>query len=91
LLEKGLGDWDAKARTYGESLRFLRAIRIEAGNRDEFPWIPRGARRLASLLESIGANAEFASFPGTHESHIAERLAVSLFPFFSRNLAFESP
>jgi len=89
LWERGLGQWDRKASKYAENLRYLRAIRIEAGNRDEFAWLPRGARYAAAAIESAGAVCEFASFQGTHESHVSSRMRSSLFPFFNRILDFD--
>ena len=71
--------------THADALRGLRAIWIDAGNRDQF-YLDLGAEAFRRALEEIGVtDVHFELFDGTHSSieyryplalaYLAERLA----------------
>jgi S-formylglutathione hydrolase len=45
-------------------------------------------RTLDQILTSYSIPHEFAIYPGTHVSGIADRVETKTLPFFSKNLAF---
>jgi hypothetical protein len=71
---------------YIANLRKLHAIAMDAGDKDE-P-IASTVRTLDQILTSYSIPHEFAIYPGTHVSGIADRVETKTLPFFSKNLAF---
>ncbi|MEW5927635.1 MAG: alpha/beta hydrolase-fold protein [Gemmatimonadota bacterium] len=65
----------------------LGAIAFDAGTEDAFRHIPRSTQALAEILMREGIDHTFQLYPGTHGSHVAERLRTRVLPFFSARLA----
>ncbi|HEX8271680.1 MAG TPA: alpha/beta hydrolase-fold protein [Longimicrobiaceae bacterium] len=65
----------------------LGAIAFDAGTEDGFRHIPRSTQALAATLMREGIDHTFELYPGTHGSHVAERLRTRVLPFFSARLA----
>lgn len=69
--------------SHGNSLRELRALHIDVGNRDEYH-IQFGTRKFAARLEELGIQHHFEEFEGTHRD-LDWRLDLSL-PLLARAL-----
>ena len=65
----------------------LGAIAFDAGTEDAFRHIPGSTQALAAALVREGIDHTFQLYPGTHGSHVAERLRTRVLPFFSARLA----
>ncbi len=88
LWEAGFGGWPARIDAYlGQPVRLAR-IRLEVGSNDDYEWIVKGTRHLASLLEDRGLPVEFAEGTYRHEIPMAQ-LSDSVVPFFQANLVRE--
>jgi enterochelin esterase-like enzyme len=87
----GLADWPARVDRYGAGLAQLRAIGLDYGTTDEYPWIPAGNRALAELLRGAGISVTEATFEGGHANQLSERVALYMLPFFSANLVQPEP
>lgn len=86
--ENGFGNLKSRLDDYLAKKDKLRAIRIDYGRSDMYPWIINGCKYFSELLTSKGIAHEFHPFEGGHD--IYENTAVKeLAPFFSRNLIFE--
>ena len=72
-------------------LRRLRGIAFDAGESDGFRHIPVHVRQLDAALDSAGIEHAFELYPGTHGSHVRERLRTRVFPFLSARLAGDGP
>jgi len=63
----------------------LKAIKLEYGKTDMYPWIPNGCEAMAKVLKKNKINYELNSFDGGHE--ISPNAASEDFiPFFVKNL-----
>ena len=85
-LESGFGDWPHRIEVYRENLDQLRAITIDYGTKDEFPWISTGCAYLSRLLDSAGIHHTTQSFDGGHGDRVRERIEAYMLPFFSAQL-----
>ncbi|MBL8238255.1 MAG: alpha/beta fold hydrolase [Bryobacterales bacterium] len=72
---------------YAANLRSLRAIAIDAGDKDR---LTATAREFDALLTSRGVTHSFSIYDGDHVNHVADRVAEQVLGFFSRNLTFEA-
>lgn len=68
------------------NLKRLRAIAIDAGNKDEA--IAGTVKTLDQVLKVYKVAHAFEIYDGTHTSRIAERIETKTLPFFSQNLSF---
>lgn len=70
-----------------EGLARLGAVAFDAGADDSFRHIPLSTRALSDALARAGIAHTYEPYPGTHGSHVAERLRTRVLPFFSARLA----
>jgi enterochelin esterase-like enzyme len=70
---------------YVFSLKRLKAIAVDAGDKDE-P-IASSVRALDAVLNTYSIAHEFEIYPGDHLNRIAERIETKVIPFFSANLS----
>jgi S-formylglutathione hydrolase FrmB len=86
--ERGFGNLESKINEYLTKKDKLRAIRIDYGRSDMYPWIISGCEYFSKLLTTRGIAHEFHTFGGGHE--IYESTAINeLAPFFSTHLEFK--
>ncbi len=71
---------------YLPNLRRLRAIAMDAGNKDDEA-VP-GTNALDQALTRHGISHTFEIYDGDHTSRIAERFETKVLPFFNANLSF---
>ena len=71
---------------YIGNVRKMKAIAIDAGDRDE-P-IATNVRTLHGILDVYGVTHTFEIYGGDHVNRIAERVGKHGLPFFAANLAF---
>jgi S-formylglutathione hydrolase len=86
LWEDGFGGIPEKLATYGSNLKQLRAIGIDYGTFDEYPWIPEGCRYFVGLASKAGLKVTEATFEGDHQGSLDSRIADFMIPFFAANL-----
>jgi len=89
-----LAKWAANAPLamtdqYIENLKKMKALAIDAGDRDE-P-IATTVRQLDALLNNYGLAHTYEIYSGDHVSGVAARLVTHTLPFFSKNLSFQAP
>jgi S-formylglutathione hydrolase len=84
--ENGFGGWREKAAQYLAKGRPLRAITIECGRDDEYPWIRQGADYVSKLMQGMGVANEFVLHEGGHESRLGWRMETAMLPTVSRAL-----
>ncbi|EHQ26272.1 alpha/beta hydrolase [Mucilaginibacter paludis] len=72
---------------YIYNLKQLHAIAFDAGDND-IPGIANSITVLDSELNKYGIKHSFEIYPGTHISHIGQRISQKVISFFSDNLAF---
>lgn len=86
--ESGFGDLQEKIQAYidlGDSNR-LKAIHIEYGSDDSYPWIPKGSRYFSELLDSNDIANEIVEFSGGHTYSNPDTVS-NYVAFFSNNFA----
>jgi enterochelin esterase-like enzyme len=74
---------------YIGNLRRLKAVGLDAGNKDNF--IATNTQELDRVLTKYGITHQFEIYDGDHTNHIADRIEQKVVPFFSANLAFDEP
>ncbi len=78
----------ATLREYLPNLRKLRAIAMDAGNKDEEAG--PGTNALHQALTQNGISHSFEIYDGDHTGRIAERFGTKVLPFFNANLSFST-
>ena len=68
---------------YVPSLRSMRAIALDVGDKDPFVTTNR---QLADALDSSGVQHTIEVYDGDHGNRIRERFEMNVLPFFSRHL-----
>jgi enterochelin esterase-like enzyme len=86
--ENGFGNLQGKIANYQILGKPLKAIRIEYGLNDYYPWIPNGCKYLSQLLAEKNIEHDLLTFQGNHEILISV-LKKDMFPFFSKNLEIQ--
>lgn len=87
-----LAKWAANAPLamvdqYVPNLKRLKAIAMDAGDQDRA--IAATVRSLHEALDIYRIPHMFEIYAGDHTNHVAERIELTMVPFFSENLAFE--
>ncbi len=70
------------AESCPDTLRSLKALRMDVGIQDEFQWGLESNRQFVRMLQSFGVPFSYEEYPGTHSSNLGERLEYSVLPFF---------
>lgn len=68
------------------NLKRYTAIKFDVGTADA---LITQNKQLDAALTELGIAHEFETYEGDHNNRIAERIATSVLPFFSRHLVFE--
>lgn len=87
-LEAGFGNLAARVATFQTLKTPLRGIRLHAGTRDEFTWIPQGCTAFSELLTKAGITHTFTTHSGGHVMSPSIAATV-LIPFFSQTLEYQ--
>jgi S-formylglutathione hydrolase FrmB len=77
----------AMADQYIGNLKKLKAIAVDAGDRDE-P-IAGTVRTMHDIFQRYGLVHTFEIYQGDHVNRIADRMTKNVLPFFSANLSYE--
>lgn len=86
--ENGFGNIKGKLADYNAKDKKLKAIGIEVGERDEFPWLVRGCDYLNNEMAKMGIDSFYIKFDGMHQDKVKSRFENYLIPFFNENLEF---
>ncbi|MDP4093123.1 MAG: alpha/beta hydrolase-fold protein [Bacillota bacterium] len=89
LWENGFGGIDQKIEQYKDNLKKFKAITIEYGENDEYPWIPRGCEYFSKKLTDAGIVNKLVTFEGDHQTLAISRYEEFVLPFFSQQLTFQ--
>jgi hypothetical protein len=90
--ESALNGWIANSphrnvAASAERLKRLRGLMFDVGTSDQLvPLIE--LRMMDSALTRAGVPHTFETYDGDHSNRVADRLALKVFPFFSRTLDF---
>jgi enterochelin esterase-like enzyme len=68
------------------NLKRYTAIKFDVGTADS---LITPNQQLDAALTELGIAHEFETYEGDHNNRIAERIATSVLPFFSKHLTFE--
>lgn len=81
--ENGFGNLKQKIDAYLQLQTPLKAIQIVYGDSDSYPWIPKGCKYFAELLNENNIAHELIEYPGGHDLGLIRN---SFAPFFANNL-----
>lgn len=84
----GFGNWEQKIIDYKALPVQLKAIKIQYGTNDNYPFIKDGSEYVAKLLNDAGIVTTLETFAGGHNVSPAF-VAKELLPFFEANLTME--
>jgi enterochelin esterase-like enzyme len=84
--ENGFGNLKQKIDAYLQLQTPLKAIQIVYGDSDSYPWIPKGCKYFAELLNENNVAHELIECPGGHDLRLIRN---SFAPFFANNLNSE--
>jgi S-formylglutathione hydrolase FrmB len=73
---------------YVPNLRQYKAIAMDVGLQDN---LITSNRLFEEALTRFGLTHTFETYEGDHSNHVADRLEEKVLPFFSQQLAFETP
>jgi len=73
---------------YVPNLRQYKAIAMDVGLQDN---LITSNRVFEEALTRFGLTHTFETYEGDHSNHVADRLEQKVLPFFSQQLAFETP
>ncbi len=87
-----IAEWHANSPVamlgqYARNLKQLHALALDIGLQDG---LLAGNQVLDRLLSDLSVPHTFETYEGTHVSKIGQRVEQKLFPFFTKNLVFES-
>ncbi|MEW5702063.1 MAG: alpha/beta hydrolase [Candidatus Zixiibacteriota bacterium] len=81
--EQGFGGLPGRIEKHRGDWRRMKAIVIDYGTQDEYPWIPKGCEYFSRLLDAAGIAHQSVTFAGGHEDHLGERMQEYMLPFLS--------
>ncbi|HVZ22761.1 MAG TPA: alpha/beta fold hydrolase [Vicinamibacterales bacterium] len=71
---------------YGDNLRRYRGVRFDVGTSDN---LLAANKQVDAAMFAAKIPHQFVTYPGDHNSRIAERIETEVLPFFSFTLAFD--
>ena len=84
--ENGFGGWNDKLSEYRARGQSLKAITLEYGGKEDFPWVRHGVEHVAGLMRAQSLPITLAVHSGGHESRLGRRLETAMLPAMANAL-----
>lgn len=86
--ESGYGDFKGKLDAYLQEKDKLKAITVQFGTSDSYPWIPNGCTYLSKIMKEKNIAHELITIKEGGHSIPSDFVEVAFVPFFNKNLTY---